>query len=129
MEQFLEAFPGQVAVVPRTDKFDRINAARTLIERCWFDDEGTAEGRDALAAWAFVYDEERKEFSKEPDHNWASHESDGFSYGCQVMQLRELEEKKPELQDEVRGLPGGGFSLGKTLEDLWAEVKPKYARI
>ena len=129
MEQFLEAFPGQVAVVPRTDKFDRINAARTIIERCWFDDEGTSEGRDALAAWAFVYDEERKEFSKEPDHNWASHEADGFSYGCQIMQMRELEEKKPELKDEVVGLPGGRISIGKSLEDLWSEMKPKFARI
>ena len=129
MEQFLEAFPGKVAVVPRSDKFDRINAARTIIERCWFDDEGTREGRDALAAWAFVYDEERKEFSKEPDHNWASHEADGFSYGCQVMQHREIEEKKPELEDEIRGLPGGGFSLGKTLDQLWAEVPRRLARI
>ena len=129
MEQFLEAFPGQVAVVPRTDKFDRINAARTVIEKCWFDDEGTAYGRDALSEWKFVYDEERKEFSKEPDHSWASHPSDSFSYGCQVMQLRELEEKKPEFKDEVVGLPGGRISIGKSLEDLWSEMKPKFARI
>ena len=132
MEQFLEAFPNQVAVVPRSDKFDRINAARTLIERCWFEKGKTEEGRDALANWAYIYDEERKEFSKEPDHNWASHGSDSFSYGCQVMQQREQKEQEPQEDvHEVRGLPNGGFSLGVSLDELWKQHdrKLKPARI
>lgn len=131
MEQFIEGFGTDIVrVVPRSDKFDRINAARTLIERCWFDRDLTSDGRDALAAWAFVYDEERKEFSKEPDHNWASHGSDSFSYGCQVMKEREsLTVETPEPTHEVKGLPGGGFSLGVSLNDLWALAKPKHARI
>jgi phage terminase large subunit len=131
MEQFLEAFGSDIVrVVPRSDKFDRINAARTVIEKCWFENEGTREGRDALAEWKFVYDEERKEFSKEPDHSWASHGSDAFSYGCQVMQQRELEEKvSREDKFEVKALAGGGFSLGVSLNDLWAMAKPKGARI
>lgn len=132
MEQFLDAFGSEIVrVVPRTDKFDRINAARVIIEKCWFDTKATAAGRDALAEWKYVYDEERKEFSKDPDHNWASHGSDAFSYGAQVMRERVIEAKQAEqpIEGEVRALPGGGFSLGKTLDQLWEEVPRKTARI
>ena len=35
----------------------------------------------------YEYDEEKKIFSSDPLHDWASHDGDGFSYGCLIAQL------------------------------------------
>lgn len=131
VETFIHNFgTDKVHVVPISTKMDRINAARKVIQKCAFHATNTEKGRDGLSAWAYVYDEERKEFSKEPDHNWASHDGDGFSYGCQVMAER-VPEKKPEdlAVQGVRELPGGGIALGVSLEALWKDQPRKVARV
>ena len=122
VEIFIRKFGAErVGIVPDSSKSDRINAARRVISRCAFAETKTESGRDGLAAWAYVYDEERKEFSKEPDHNWASHDGDGFSYGCQVMEER-ITDEKPDTRHRVVtvGDPGPDFTPA-SLEDLWRE--------
>ena len=79
---------GKVEIVPMTSKADRINAARQIVDRCEFHETNCEKGLEALKAWIFEWDEERREFSAEPRHDWASHPSDGFSYGAQVMRER-----------------------------------------
>lgn len=86
IERFAQAF--ECSIVERTTLQDRINAARSIIPRCTFHIDHTARGLECLRAWAFRFDDERKDFSAEPDHNWASHGADAFSYGAQVV--REL---------------------------------------
>lgn len=125
MEQFLDAFGSDVVrVTPSTKILDRVNAARTVIEHCWFETEATEAGVEALAAWQFEYDEERREFSKEPRHDWASHGSDAFSYGALVMREREIEEKKV-----VVPIRNGILTVGRTLDEMWAETPKRSARI
>lgn len=85
-------------IVPLTSKQDRINAARLVIQRCRFDKQRCADGLSGLRAWSFKFNEETKTFSKEPDHNWASHPGDGFSYGAQVMRERVITKPKPVPQ-------------------------------
>jgi phage terminase large subunit len=87
IEQFLTAFGvGKCDIVPISSKADRINAARTVIQKCEFNAVECEKGLDGLRAWVFEYNEDTKAFSREPAHNWASHPSDAYSYGCQVMQ-------------------------------------------
>jgi phage terminase large subunit len=86
IEQFAHAF--ECSIVPRSSLQDRINAARLVIPRCRFHPDNCSRGIEALRSWAFKYDEDRKIFSSEPEHNWASHGADGFSYGAQM--IREL---------------------------------------
>jgi phage terminase large subunit len=86
VEQFAQAF--ECSVVPPGKLQDRINAARLVMPHCQFNADRTARGLEALRAWSFKWDDERKIFSSEPDHNWASHGADAFSYGAQVV--REL---------------------------------------
>jgi phage terminase large subunit len=43
----------------------------------------------------YEWNEDRKEFSREPRHDWASHPGDAFSYGAQVMRERKPEVPKP----------------------------------
>lgn len=88
-EQFWDYFGiNKVGIVPLTSKSDRINAARTIIGNCEFHKTNCAEGLEGLSSWVYEWDEDRKEFSQEPRHDWASHPGDGFSYGAQIMRER-----------------------------------------
>lgn len=128
VEIFLKHFGADhVRIVPDSEKSDRINAARRVIRRCAFNRLKTEKGREALASWAFVYDEERKEFSKEPDHNWASHDGDAFSYGALVLEELSPPEKAPvfditKVKGAAQPVPGG-FSLGQSIDEMWLEAK------
>lgn len=84
IEQFAQAF--ECSIVPKSKLADRINAARVVVPRCNFHEERCRRGLDALRAWSFRFDDERKVFSAEPEHDWASHGGDAFSYGAQVCQ-------------------------------------------
>ncbi len=102
LEQFAEAFGfDRVEIVPQTSKSDRINAARSVIDQCEFNEVKCEEGLDGLREWSYEYDEETKTFSKEPKHDWASHPGDGFSYGAQMMR----EYVKPKPKDELPKFP------------------------
>lgn len=94
VEQFLEAFGVErMDIVPASKKPDRINAARMVMPRCHFHRTRCKQGLAGLRSWSFRYDEERKTFSKDPDHDWASHPGDGFSYGAQIMRERTVADK------------------------------------
>lgn len=88
----------KVRIVRMTSKADRINAARILTPKVAFNSR-CERGLDGLRSWSYEYNEETKTFSSEPLHDWASHDGDGYSYGCQVMQ----EVKPPEpSKDKTR---------------------------
>ncbi|AZW14223.1 PBSX family phage terminase large subunit [Bordetella bronchiseptica] len=120
-EKFLVAFgAGKVSVVPQTKKMDQIGAARVVIQRCAFNKTLCEDGIDGLIAWEFDWNEEANVFSREPLHNWASHPSDAFAYGCQVMQ----DFKEPPKLESAR-FPvlhdGKRMRTGVTMDELWRE--------
>jgi phage terminase large subunit len=80
-----------------------------------------------LRAWEFKYSEESGIFSREPDHNWASHPSDGFSYGAQIMLDHVLKiEEKPDLFP-ISGQKGKITTV--PLDDLWKDTPRRNDRI
>jgi phage terminase large subunit len=89
VDTFLSAgISERVRVVPQGKIADRVNAARVVLRRCRFA-PACAHGVQMLREWSFRYDDERKDFSAEPEHNYASHGADAFSYGAQVMSVTE----------------------------------------
>lgn len=125
MERFVSAFGAEhVRVVPRSRKQDQISAARDLMPRCAFNKTQCEDGLDGLRAWEFEYSEENGVFSREPLHNWASHPSDAFAYGCQVM----ADLSKSDLPDDSPVFPVSSGQMNVTLDELWAETPTREER-
>lgn len=117
VEIFLEHFGEKcVAITPPSRISDRVNAARTLISRIDFHETNCQRGLDGLRGWSYEYDAEKKIFSSEPLHDWASHDGDGFSYGALIMQ-QTLPPPPPPAP--MRGITVGNNKV--SLEELYAE--------
>ena len=120
IEQFIKAFGAKHCdIVPQSSKADRINAARTVIQQCEFNATACEKGLDGLRAWVFDYNPDTQSFSREPLHNWASHPSDAYSYGCQVMQTMsppEVTSPKPKWWHEQTAKEV--FALDRPIEQL-----------
>jgi len=70
----------QFNVVAKLDRQDGINAARSLMQRCYFDRVKTERGRLALVSYHYTWDQKRKAFSTAPYHDWSSNGADAFRY-------------------------------------------------
>ena len=116
VETFLDCFgSAHVAMVPRSSIADRVNAARVLLPRIKFNAAACAKGLDGLRAWRYEYDQEKRMFSSDPVHDWASHDGDGFSYGALIMQ--QAEPPAPPA-DKMRGVAVGEQNT-VTLDEMW----------
>lgn len=126
VEIFIDSFGADhVAMVPRSSISDRVNAARVLTPRVKFNASKCERGLDGLRAWRYEYDDEKKIFSSDPVHDWASHDGDGYSYGCLIMSQAEPPAPGPE---KMRGLMvGPGNAV--TLDEMWRSTKKQTARI
>jgi phage terminase large subunit len=118
VEKFLTKFgAGKVGIVPISKKSDQISAARNVLPRCEFHKDNCEKGLDGLMAWEFKYNEETNAFSREPLHNWASHPSDGYAYGAQVMQ--EYIES-PLIDETLKAISVGESGvINVSLNELW----------
>lgn len=71
---------GNVQPVPAQTLADGINAVRTFLPKCFFDEEKCKQGIDCLRMYRREYDQERKTYKDKPTHDWTSHGSDAFRY-------------------------------------------------
>lgn len=127
IERFAQSFGAdKVAIVPQSKKLDQINAARKIIPRCEFHRTNCEAGIDGLIAWEYAYNEETGIFSREPLHNWASHPSDAFCYGAQVMEESKPKEPEKEPVFPVKG--HNGRIITAPLDTLWNETPRRKER-
>lgn len=59
-------------------KDEGIDAIRNTLARCWFDENKTSKGIDALNNYHKEFDEKRKVYKNQPYHDWSSHATDAF---------------------------------------------------
>lgn len=98
---------------------DGIDASRRILSRCWFDEEKTKQGFNALLNYHKEFDEARNEFKSHPYHDWSSHAADAFrmlSLGIRELGFTNVEEDKEllelrELKDKKDWDPLNPFSL------------------
>lgn len=69
-------------IMPQQKVEDGIEAVRRSLKNCWFDEMRCRRGIDALRQYRAEYDEKNRTFKLRPVHDWASHASDAFRYGC-----------------------------------------------
>lgn len=71
----------------------RIDAARRLFPRIWFNDETTDDGRNALLAYHEKRDKKRN-VGLGPEHDWSSHGADAFGLMCVAYEEPRMEREK-----------------------------------
>ena len=82
----------------------RIEAARRLLPKCWFNDATTSAGREALIAYHEKRDEKRN-IGLGPEHDWSSHASDAFG-------LMAIAYEEPFIAQERKRIRGRGGWMG-----------------
>lgn len=87
-KQLKDAFPNaNVRIIDRpSKKIVGINAVRTILDLCCFDEDETSDGWACLTNYAYKINEQNGQFSKEPDHDtpW-SHGADGMqTFGLSI---------------------------------------------
>lgn len=76
-----------VTIAPNHRVEDGINAARVLIQKCWFDTRKCSRGVDALKLYRAEFDDKLNAFKPRPVHDWASHGADAFRYLAMGLDL------------------------------------------
>ena len=61
------------------DIYGQIQRVRSILGRCFFNQETTRDGYEALKMYHREYDENRQRFKDTPYHDWSSHAADAFS--------------------------------------------------
>jgi hypothetical protein len=75
----------RVEIVKRTaNVMNRINAGRMHLGKSWFDEERCQPGLDALIHYHWSYNQRLDNITPIPEHDWASHGADAYTYGAQV---------------------------------------------
>lgn len=127
LEQFQEHFQHQQVHIRKTPKLTKqqgIDAARLAMKFCRFDSRTTADGIEALRAYARKYDSLNKVFLDKPFHNWASDGADAFRYFSLVCRLPhgELGRQMLDERDKTKKAIILPFTpKGYTLDDLFAD--------
>jgi hypothetical protein len=107
-----------VGIYPEDSFLNGLQAVRWLLQRNVRFHPRTVDGVEALKAYHYEWDEDRKTFSNQPAHDWSSHGSDGFrglalvSRKADVMTRREAEDDRP-VAVEV----DGNFILQDLIDD------------
>ena len=90
IEEIARSLGRSVRIVPNLSIVDGINAARTVFNRCYFDETKCAEGLQSLRHYRYDVDPDTKQFSNRPLHDHHSHAADAFRYFAVA-----IEEDKP----------------------------------
>lgn len=69
-----------IDIAPQLGVDDGIQAARSMLARCWFDESKCERGIEALLQYRREFDEKLKTWRGRPLHDWTSHGADSFRY-------------------------------------------------
>ena len=103
IEELMRSVVDKVRIVPNIGVEAGINAARTLFDLCWFDEELCADGLSALRHYQYEPDPDKGTLKPKPLHNWASHGADAFRYAAVMLR----EDKKPVKKAPIARSPAG----------------------
>jgi phage terminase large subunit len=120
LNQCLKHWPGQVAIDPDLDLVDGIQAGRWLLQQGIRFHPRCRDGIDAIRQYHYEYDEDKKDYSPRPAHDWSSHAADAFRYMATVVKVSELLTRKTEtkkVEEPVLKPLSYSFTLDQLFED------------
>lgn len=104
-------------LVPEMGLQDGIEAARLVLQRCWFDEGVTYEGLEHLRAYMREWDERTQTYRNKPRHDQHSHASDAFRY--LALAARPVVGKSQREAKPAPGARSGGANYAFSLNDIW----------
>lgn len=114
-EQLAKAFGWErIRIVPSLSVQDGIQAARSMLNRSYFD-VACEDGLEALAQYEREWDDRNKCFRENPLHNWTSHIADAFRMAAVAYQ----QEKKSIPKEKPK------FPIQQTIDELIAASRKK----
>lgn len=69
-----------VEIAPKLNVDDGIQAVRSMLDRCWFDESNCNRGIEALRQYQREFDEKGRTWRGRPRHDWTSHGADAMRY-------------------------------------------------
>lgn len=120
IEQFMD-LGYQVAKVPKLSHQDGINAGRVMIPVTYFD-ERCKEGVAALHAYKRKWDDVKKVFSREEDHDWAADTGAAFRYFAVVAKQGYATTSQKRSRQKYAARQAETLKpVTWTLDDLWKD--------
>lgn len=103
-------------IAPELSLQDGIEAARLILNKCWFHEEPTYEGVNHLRAYMREWDERTQTFKSKPKHDQHSHAADAFRYFA--LSAKPVSSKvQPGTRIATRHDKGVNYAF--SLEDIW----------
>ena len=120
VEQFLtNGIRPQIA--PELSLQDGIEAARLILNKCWFNEETTYDGINHLRAYMREWDERTQTFKSKPKHDQHSHGADAFRYfALSARPVSSKSQDGPRIATKQVQSLNYAFSL----DDIW-DLGPK----
>ena len=91
-----------IEIAPKLAVDDGIQAARSMLARCWFDEEKCHRGIEALRQYRRGFDEKNKAWRGRPLHDWTSHGADAFRY--LAVGYSPTQQWGPPIRRNLRGI-------------------------
>ena len=115
----------RVSIYPETSLLNGIQAARWLLQRSVRVHPRCSEGWEALKAYHYEWDEDRKTLSNQPFHDWSSHGSDAFRGLALVLResIDRTRPKRDEKKPQTRSVDDG-----VSVDEAWADYDREQER-
>lgn len=121
-EAAIARWQGHVGIVPSLSLADGIQAGRWLLGQRPRFHQRCAEGVEALKAYHYEWDEDRKILGNLPVHDWSSHPADAFRYAAIVAKQAIRIAKPKPVPEEPKVL---SHAESYRLDELWEANKPR----
>jgi hypothetical protein len=118
IEQFLAAGITP-RLVPELSLQDGIEAARLVLDRCWFHEPATYDGLEHLRAYQREWDERTQTYRNRPRHDQHSHASDAFRYLALAARPVSGQKSRPDAET-----PATAGTYAFRLDDIW-DCRPR----
>lgn len=106
-----------VSIYPEVSFLEGIQAGRWLLQKAVRFHPRAQEGIEALKAYHYGWDEDRKVFTNQPEHDWSSHPADAFR-GVAVVYRHSERLTRPEKHEPPKAYAP---PVPPTLDEAWEQ--------